>query len=106
MIWLSREGFQPAGSRVDTINLAGNDIGLWKKENHNASDDYEWTYFASVYQSDLTKGSIDLNHLLSYLVDHGHISPDEYLSGIQLGNEIVSGHGQTLIREYEIRFCD
>jgi hypothetical protein len=106
MIWLSHKGFQPAGSRQDSINLDGKDIGLWKKENHNASNEYEWTFFAFVYRSDLTEGSINLNGLLSYLVDNGHISPDEYLSGVQLGNEIVSGYGQSLIQNYKIRFCD
>ena len=28
MIWLSHDGFWPAGSRVDTINIEGNEIGL------------------------------------------------------------------------------
>ena len=106
MIWLTRKGFWPAGSRVGTMNLDGHDIGLWKQENFNVSDEYEWTFLAFVYSSDLTTGPVDLGALLDYLVDNGHISPDEYLSSIQLGNEIVSGYGQTLIRNYEIRFCD
>ncbi len=106
MIWITRDSFRPAGSRVGTLNLDGRDIGLWKQDNFNVWEKAEWTFFAFVYSSDLTTGTIDLAALLDYLVDNGHISPDEYLSSIQLGNEIVSGYGQTLIRNYEIRFCD
>jgi len=81
-------------------------IGLWKKTNHNPSEEYKWTYLAFVYQSDLTEGTVDLRALLSYLVENEHISQDEYLAGIQLGNKIVRGYGSTLVREYQIEFCD
>jgi hypothetical protein len=106
MIWLTREGFRTAGSREDTITLDGRELGLWKKENHNPSQDYEWTYLAFVYQSDLTEGTIDLKEVLDYLAAYEHLSPDEFLSSIQLGNEIASGFGRTMIREYEIRLCE
>jgi hypothetical protein len=106
MIWLSQEGIRPAGSRVDTINVNGNEIGLWRKENHNPSDGYQWTFLAFVYESDLFKGSISLHDFLRYLVENRYVPLDGYLASIELGNEIVSGHGQTLIRNYEIRLCE
>lgn len=106
MIWISRTGFWSAGSRVDTIDVDGLEVGVWKKENHQPSPEYAWTYVAFVYQSDLAEGPVDLLGFLDYLVDNGHVSPDEYLSAIQLGNEIVSGYGQTLISRYEILLCD
>ena len=105
MIWLSREGFQSGGSRQETLSLDGREVGLWKMETHNPSEAYEWTYLAFVHQSDLTEGPVDLNAFLRHLVENGHLSPDAYLSGIQLGNEIVSGHGATLIRDFQIRLC-
>lgn len=106
MIWLAHEGVQTAGSRVAMLTLDGYDIGLWKQENFKVTDDYEWTFLAFVYQADFAHGVIDLKALLSYLVDHGHISAGEHLASIQLGNEIVSGYGQTLIRSYQVRLCD
>jgi len=106
MIWLSHDGFWPAGSRVDTINIEGNEIGLWRKDNHKPSDDYQWTFLGFVYQSDLLEGSINIREFLHFLVEKGYISSEGYLAGIQLGNEIVSGHGKSLIRNYEINFCD
>jgi hypothetical protein len=105
MIWLSRTGFWSAGSRIDTITFDGKEVGLWVKENHNPSEDYVWTYFAFVYQSDFTEGVVDLAGFLRYLVENGHISADEYLASIQLGNEIVSGYGSTVIRDFEVRVC-
>jgi hypothetical protein len=106
MIWLSRDGFFSAGLPVDTMEIDGHPMRLWKKENHNPSEDYRWTYLAFVLKSDLTQGSLNLSEFLNYLVENKHISPDEYLAAIQLGNEIVSGFGRTLIRGYQIRSCD
>lgn len=106
MIWLSREGFRPAGSRVDTVVIDGHEIGLWKKEDHKPSEGPSWTFVAFVYRSDLTEGAINFVEFLDHLVDNGHMSPDEYLASIQLGNEIVSGHGVTLVKDFEIRICD
>jgi len=106
MIWLSSEGFWPAGSRVDTFEIDGKEIELWKKENHNPLGDYEWTFLAFVYQSDYTEGTINMHEILEYLVKKEYIESEAYLSGIQLGNEIVSGYGKSYINNFEITFCD
>ena len=106
MIWLAHRGIFAAGSKVGTIPVGGIDLGLWKKEDHSPSEDYRWTFLAYVYPSEYTEGSIDLNALLDHLVEGGHLPSDATLAAIQLGNEIVSGHGQTLIRQFEILFCD
>jgi len=106
MIWLSSEGFWPAGSREETLEIDGNKIDLWKKENHNPSGDNEWTYLAFVYQSDYTEGTIKIHDFLGYLSEKGYIDPEAYLSGIQLGNEIVSGYGESYINNFEVIFCD
>ena len=106
MIWLSHKGLNPAGSRLDKLTLEGREIGLWKKEGHQTSGDSQWTYLALIYKMDYTQGRIKLHELLNYLVDNGHLEPDLYLSSIQLGNEIVSGYGRTVVRDYEILFCE
>jgi hypothetical protein len=82
MIWLSHEGLWPAGSQIDTIDIDGNEIEVWKKENHNPSDDYQWTFLGFVYQADLMKGSINFYDFLQYLVRKGHIATESYLAGI------------------------
>ena len=106
MIWLSHNGLRPAGSRIDTLTLDGKDIGFWKKEGHSSSGDQQWTFLAFVYESENAQGTLQLHELLSYLIENGHLEPDLYLASIQLGNEIVSGYGQTLVRDYEIQFCN
>jgi hypothetical protein len=106
MIWISRDGFRPAGLRTDTLSLDGKEISFYQKENFRVSDEYEWTFLAFVFDTALTEGPVNIMELLDYLVDGGYVSPDEYLSSIQLGNEVVSGYGQTLLMNYEISFCE
>lgn len=106
MIWLSHQGFKSAGRRVDQVDLGGKKVDFYKKENHQATEGYAWNYYAFIFPQDYTHGRLDLMEVLNYLVANGYVSTDEYLSAIQLGNEIVSGYGQTWIPKYEVRFCE
>ncbi len=106
MIWLSRQGFKPAGIRADQVDLGADQVDFYKKENHQATEGYTWTFYAFVYPEDFTHGRLDLMEVLDYLVANGYVSTDDFLSGIQLGNEVVSGYGQTLVRQCEVRFCE
>ena len=106
MIWLSRQGFKPPGLRLDRVDLGGETVDFYRKENHQATEGTVWTFYAFVYPEGFTQGSLDLDEVLDYLVTNGYVSSDEYLSGIQLGNEVVSGYGQTWVRHYEVRFCE
>jgi len=106
MIWLSRQGLKPAGSRIDRVDLGGKMVDFYMKEDHKPSEGSAWTFYAFVYPEDFTHGRLDLREVLDYLVTNGHVAGDEYLAAIQLGNEVVSGYGQTWVREYEVRFCE
>lgn len=106
MIWLSRQGFKPAGSRLDRVELGGETVDFYMKENHQPSEGSAWTFYAFVYPKDFTHGRLDLREVLDYLVANGYVNGDEYLASIQLGNEVVSGYGQTWIRQYEVRWCE
>jgi hypothetical protein len=106
MVWLSKDGFRPAGSHVEVINIDGYEIDLWKQDNFKSPDGYKWTFLAFVYRSDFLEGSINFVEFLDYLVNHGFLTSDEYLGSVQLGNEVVSGHGTTLVQDFEIRLCD
>ena len=39
------------------------------------------------------------------LVENGYISPEEYLADVEIGNEIVSGSGQTVGNNYTLNIC-
>lgn len=106
MIWLSQDGTWPAGSRVETLIVDEREIELWWKEKHSPSDEYQWSFLAFEYKDDFNKGTIRIHEFLNFLVTKGYISSDNYLASVELGNEIVSGHGQTLLRDYEVQFCE
>jgi hypothetical protein len=106
MIWLSSTGFWPAGSKVATLELEGKKIDLWLKEKHQPLEVEDWTFLAFVFQADYTIGTIRIHHLLDYLIEQGYLDAQAYLSGIQFGNEIVSGHGKTNINNFEVIFCE
>jgi hypothetical protein len=106
MIWLSTDGFTPAGSRIDTLIIDGQEVGFWVKEEHRPSEDYQWRFLAFKYESDFHKGSIQLHQFLDFLLAGGYLSPDAYLASVELGNEIVSGHGQTLVKDYRVHSCE
>jgi len=105
MIWLDHHNLDSGGSRVDTLNMDGKELGLYLKEDHNPTGEYSWTYLAFIYQQEFTSGSIDLLEFLDYLVDQTDIEDEHYLASIQLGNEIISGQGQTLLKEYQVELC-
>lgn len=61
-----------------------------------------WTLIS--YHSDrpLLQGSYDLQALLNDAVARGLLLPGDWLSGVELGNEIVSGSGQTWVRRFDL----
>lgn len=102
MIWLFNEGLRPAGSVIDTFLVDEHPVELWKNPRHGDPNGLVWTYLAIVYKSPIIKGIIPVSKFLQYLVSNQHISSDEYLSGINLGNEIINGNGKTILKQYEI----
>jgi hypothetical protein len=106
MIWLSHAGILTAGKRVDSLSLDGYEIELWRKEGHRPTEGLDWTLLTFVYQSDRIEGPINVMDYLDFLVENGYISADEYLADVELGNEIVSGYGQTIVQGFEVSQCD
>lgn len=106
MIWISHNGLMTAGQHVDNVVLDGYEIELWRKEGHNPMGVMDWTLLTFVYQTSREEGPINLLDFLDFLVENDYISADEYLADIELGNEIVSGYGQTHIRSYSVDLCE
>ncbi len=103
MIWLENNGLRPAGAKIADLSLDGKALELWENPRHGDPNGLEWNYFAFVYKTPLLQGRIPLTQILQYLIETGHVSPDEYLAGINLGNEIVNGSGQTILNRYAVR---
>jgi hypothetical protein len=102
MIWLENNGLRPAGTKIADLSLDGKALELWENPRHGDPNGLEWNYFAFVYKTPLLQGQVPLSKMLEYLVETGRVAPDEYLAGINLGNEIINGSGQTLLKRYRV----
>ena len=70
--------------------------------NWPSTGDWNWTYLAFILNSSEDIDSVPLHEFVNYLIDNNHVSADDYLASIEFGNEIVSGTGDTVVRDFSI----
>jgi hypothetical protein len=63
---------------------------------------FRWSYLTFVKIKKKRKGSLALEKFIAYLINNNYITPDEYLASVELGNEIVEGKGETVVKSFEI----
>ena len=96
MIWTANSLLQPAGEQISVFFSDGYYYDLYRAE----FDD--WIYYAFVSQTDRQEGPLHVHNFINYMLATGHLNPNEYMASFELGNEIVSGSGQTNIQQYSI----
>ena len=96
MIWTANSLLQPAGEQISVFFSDGYYYDLYRAE----FDD--WIYYAFVSQTDQQEGTLHVHNFINYMLATGHLNPNEYMASFELGNEIVSGSGQTNIQQYSI----
>ena len=105
MIWAFTRGLVPAGSKKYTTTVDGVNFNVWVRENHgdqSGGTSQTWTYIAFEPESDITNGPFHLDDFIDFLSSKGLISSANYLSSVELGNEVVSGKGTVEIENYAI----
>jgi len=105
MIWTLTRGLTPAGTMRYTTTVDGVNFNVWVRENHvdnSGGTSQTWTYIAFEPDSDITQGPFHLDDFIDFLSSKGLISSENYLSSIELGNEVVSGKGTVEIENYAI----
>lgn len=74
--------------------------------NHNMKvpgDEHTWSYISFVNTGDaITKATIDFKQFINYALEQKMIIPSEFLSSLEIGNEIDNGNGTTLVTDYQI----
>ena len=105
MIWNKNHGMTPAGAKFATVTLGGIAYDVYMKKNH--SDDsggssHNWTYIAFRAQEPIDKGPLKISDFVDYLLAKGILLPSNYVTSVELGNEIISGSGTVDIRDYAI----
>jgi hypothetical protein len=100
MIWLDRYGgLTPGGNWVETVEIDGTVYSVYEVDNWGDG----WRYIAFVQkESQLLSGTLNLRSLLSYMQAKSFSTGDEYIASIEIGNEVVSGTGETILNKYTV----
>ena len=66
-------------------------------------DDHKWAYLAFVNSGwPKYQAKVDVKKFVDYLVENGHMSKDEYIVSVELGNEITEGQGETKVKKFQV----
>jgi len=100
MIWLDHYGgLAPGGNWIETVNIDGANYSVYKAENWGDG----WRYIAFVRpEGQPLAGTLNLGGLLSYMKDKGFATGDEYVASIEIGNEVASGAGETILNKFSV----
>lgn len=96
MVWLHKGGVTPYGDLIGTYQDGTISAQIYHGSNNGRP------YTAVILDSDLPKGSINIDGILEKLQGLGIVSPDEYLASIELGAEVVSGSGSLTINDLDL----
>ena len=96
MIWLESKELSPAGEIIETVLIDSVSYDLY----HYSFPDWEYLAFHS--QQNISSVSIQLHKFLESLIDLDLLAETEYMTSIELGNEIVDGTGRTIINQFAI----
>jgi len=105
MIWVLNNGLSPAGTKQYTTTIDGVEFDVYVKENHgddSGGASNKWTYIAFEPQSDIKAGPFHLDDFIDFLASKSLITSANYLSSVELGNEVVRGSGSVEIEDYAI----
>jgi hypothetical protein len=105
MIWEARRDMVPFGSRVDTnVTTSNGSYELYVGEPDWEPPGTNWTYLAFARKESRGAGRVEIGQFLKYLVRNGYaIDPaGHYVSSVELGNELGSGSGRTVVTDYRV----
>ncbi len=96
MIWL--DGNIPVGTgKVGSVSIGGADYDFHVQQ---FEDGPPLLLFAA--HEPRPSGRTDLLEFLRYLESNGYVSPDVYLSIVELGTEMWWGRGEAIVNEYSV----
>jgi hypothetical protein len=100
MVWLDKYGSMgPGGNWVETVEIDGTTYSVYQGDNWGDG----WRYIAFVQKAGQSlAGTLNLRSLLSYMQDKNFATGDEYIASIEIGNEVASGAGETILSKYSI----
>ncbi|MEZ5449446.1 MAG: hypothetical protein R3E89_10830 [Thiolinea sp.] len=96
------------GDYHDSVVIDGHAFDVYI--NHHMTvpgDPHTWSYLSFVNTGKpLLRGRINLKAFLDYLLAQGMIVPSEYLTSVELGNEIEYGEGESRVDYFRVHTQD
>ena len=100
MIWVDDNGLCCWGDKQGTVKNSGIEFDIYLTElSHIPGDNYYILFYS---QESVYKKTLDIAGFIDYAVEQGWIQPSNFISSIEFGNEVVSGTGTTVIKDYSL----
>jgi len=98
MIWINNTKIPDTEITIESLEINDKTYGFYKNTDWN---DFPLLIFISEDQQ--WNGKLDIQPFIAYLIEKNHLSSETYLADVQFGNEIWSGAGTTIIKDYHIQ---
>ena len=102
MIWEDANNLVPFGDFQEVVNTSNGIYRFYMGEPDWEPAGTNWTYLAFQRTSNRSQGVVDIDELLTYLINAGIVSEESYLASLELGNEVGNSTGQTIIKAFEV----
>lgn len=104
-IWTGGFDFDPSGERIGQATIGGVTFEVWHARDMgdaSAASSYRWTHIVYRSTTPHTSISLDVKAFLEDALARELISPSHYVSSIELGNEVMTGTGETWIKHLSL----
>jgi len=98
MIWLDYNDWQWFPRLVEKVTIDGEEYNFYKGNVSHGN----WSYICFAKVIPEYTGETKIHEFINYLIANNHINPDDYLSCLDFGNEIIYGKGKTKFLEYSV----
>ncbi len=105
MVWVHNGRLVAPGDTGIDYRLGGYSASVSKSDDFGTlPDGTKWDYIALAADRDTLKGTIDFKDVLAFLERKGFISPTDYITGFELGAEVIGGTGSLTINSLGYQF--
>jgi hypothetical protein len=101
-IWMHNSGFDPSGTHVDDVTIDGKKFELWSAADMgdaSGANANRWNHLTYRAAGQHMSASLDIKKFIDDAVSRNLVVPKHFVSSIELGNEVMSGSGETWIKE-------
>jgi hypothetical protein len=106
MIWIANSGQRPSGIRRASVEVGGVVYDTYiNPHQHDASgaNPNEWTYVAFVARTPVLQGPLNISAFLDTLGPLKILTPDLWITDVELGNEVTEGTGIAEVQGFGLR---